>query len=405
MKLAVAGGFYRETCREPAWNDTFGPGGRAAAALSARGVALELHTYVSESQAQAASFFSATFDVEVHSSPIELPISFYYLHFLSVPQITPAPGKINRAVSLTLTNDAVLRFGFLEGDAVVHGRRVVYDPQDAFTPKPFRANGSTADELAIVANVAEARLLTGLRQAEEMASAILESERASVVVIKLGSGGSLVATKDGQQRVPAFPTPAVWKIGSGDVFSAEFAYAWAVEGKDPTAAAMQASLQTAYYCEYPTLPIRKGVSAGDLPVVARPTLPPTADRKYDAYLAGPFFNLAQQWQIEEAYHLLTVFGLRVFSPFHAVGDGQASVVAKADIEGLLQSRFVFACLDGFDPGTVFEVGYATAKNIPILGFGRELPESDLVMLKGTGCEIIKDFTSAIYRAAWWTAAQ
>jgi len=213
----------------------------------------------------------------------------------------------------------------------------------------------------------------------------------------------LVTTPSHREQVPAFPTPSVWKIGSGDVFSAEFAYAWAVEGKNPVSAAHQASLQTAYYSEYPVLPIRPGIKAEELPKLNFPDLQPASSCKFDAYLAGPFFNLAQQWQIEEAYSLLQNFGVRVFSPFHAIGDGPAQVVAEADLEGLRNSRFVFACLDGFDPGTVFEVGYATSKAIPVIGYGRELPESDLVMFSGSGCEIIGDFTSAIYRASWWAS--
>ncbi len=403
MKLSIAGGFYREICREPAWNDTFGPGGRAAAALSGRGVPIELHCYAAESQEQTANFLSASFGVDVRFSRMNYAISFYYLHFLSVPLISPCVAEMSRLRPLEVSNDAILRFGFLESDAVVRGKRVVYDPQDAFAPKSFRANGSSATELAVVANVKEARLMTGLQSPDEMATALLASEQATVVVIKLGSGGALVATATARERVKSYPTASVWKIGSGDVFSAEFAFAWAVEGKDAITAANQASLQTAFYCEYPVLPIRPAIRAEDLPTLIYPNLEPYSSRKFDAYLAGPFFNLAQQWQIEEAYSLLQHFGVRVFSPFHAIGDGPASVVAEADLEGLKNSRFVFACLDGFDPGTVFEAGYASSRAIPVIGYGRELSESDLVMLVGSGCTVVGDFTSAIYLASWWAA--
>lgn len=403
MKLSIAGGFYREICREPSWDDLFGPGGRAAAALSGRETSIELHCYAAENQESSLRFLAATFGIDVRSTKTDQGISFAYLHFLSVPQISPRLAQIQSQQPLQVSGDAILRFGFLEGEALVHGSRVVYDPQDAFAPKKFRDNGSSAKELAIVTNVAEARLLTGLTRPEEMAIKLLSSEHAEVVVTKLGSGGALVTTSSGQERIPAYPTPSVWKIGSGDVFSAEFAYAWAVEQMTPGEAAYQASLQTAYYSEYPVLPIRPHIKAEELPKLITPSFPSAQSRKFDVYLAGPFFNLAQQWQIEETYFLLQHFGLKVFSPFHAIGDGPANVVAKADIEGLENSRFVFACLDGFDPGTVFEVGYANSKGIPVLGYGRDLPESDLVMFHGLGCEIISDFTSAIYRASWWTS--
>lgn len=51
---------------------------------------------------------------------------------------------------------------------------------------------------------------------------------ADVVVIKMGGHGALVATKSSEPTaVPAYKSGNVWKLGSGDVFSAAFTSFWA----------------------------------------------------------------------------------------------------------------------------------------------------------------------------------
>jgi nucleoside 2-deoxyribosyltransferase len=118
------------------------------------------------------------------------------------------------------------------------------------------------------------------------------------------------------------------------------------------------------------------------------------------YLAGPFFDLAQRWIIEEARTLLISLGATVFSPIHEVGPGPASVVAPEDIAGLEKSDVVFAVLSGLDTGTIFEVGYAIKKGMPVVGLAQNVKEEDLKMMEGTGCEIVDDFASGLYRAVW-----
>lgn len=93
-------------------------------------------------------------------------------------------------------------------------------------------------------------------------------------------------------------------------------------------------------------------------------------------------------------------GLSVFSPLHDVGYGSASEVVPADIKGIESSDVVFAILDGLDTGTVFEIGYARALGKPVIAFVQNEAEVNLKMLVGTGCEIVDDFASAIYRTAW-----
>jgi len=93
-------------------------------------------------------------------------------------------------------------------------------------------------------------------------------------------------------------------------------------------------------------------------------------------------------------------GLKVFSPLHEVGIGDGEQVAPQDIDGLRRSRTVLALIDGLDAGTVFEVGFARSLQKPVVIFAQSTAEEPLKMMKGSGCQVVTDFVSALYRAAW-----
>jgi nucleoside 2-deoxyribosyltransferase len=118
------------------------------------------------------------------------------------------------------------------------------------------------------------------------------------------------------------------------------------------------------------------------------------------YLAGPFFNIGQRWLVEESRLALLGMGLRVFSPLHDVGMGHAQEVAPKDIEALKVSRSVLALVDGLDAGTLFEIGYARCLGRPVIVLAQSTPEEPLKMLTGTSCEVVSDFVTSLYRAAW-----
>ena len=69
-------------------------------------------------------------------------------------------------------------------------------------------------------------------------------------------------------------------------------------------------------------------------------------------------------------------------------------------EALERADAVFALLDGLDPGTLFEVGYARSRGKPVVGLAEAVPRSALTMYEGTGCFLTPDFTTAVYRAGW-----
>lgn len=97
------------------------------------------------------------------------------------------------------------------------------------------------------------------------------------------------------------------------------------------------------------------------------------------YLAGPFFNEEQVERINYLEDTLEKGFFDVFSPRQAshikpgcskedmikTFEGNTTNIDKAD--------FVLAVLDGKDTGTMFECGYAYAKNIPVLYFNETRP--------------------------------
>lgn len=401
--IEIVGGVYRERCLEPNWNDLYGSGGRAAVALANLDNNVGLRTYISESERENLQNLADTFGFSYSSSEIPSTVSFDYYHCLSEPHIFPAIHQVRKEEPLRLEADIVLRFGFIEGDAIVTAKKAVYDPQNAFDPRPFSENGSVSESLAIVANTSEIiKLTTGKfkwYEAESLGKELLSLADAEVVVIKRGSLGALVVTRSEATHIPAYRTNKVWSIGSGDVFACVFAHFWATVGMEPAEAARIASRATAYYCDSRILPLPKDIEHQELFSPIKPvTSFPVEDQL--VYLAGPFFTMAERWIVSEARDRLRQQGFRVFSPLHDVGYGSAEQVAPQDLKGLIESDIVFAILDGLDSGTVYEVGYARSIDKPVVVYVQNESLEDLKMMQGTGCEIVNDFVSSIYRVVW-----
>jgi len=401
-KIAVVGGVYRELCMHPRWDRFFGSGGRAATALATMEIPVELHTYVDPQAAEGFAYEAALTGVELHPTSIQVTPGFHYTHGLSVPAIY-AREQENPPIQLQAQN--VLRFGMIEGDAVIHAERAVYDPQNAVDPQSFAANGSTATELALVLNRHEACLFLGqdTDDDEAMARALAERERASIVVIKRGPRGALIFDHGMISTVPAYRTQRVWKIGSGDNFAAHFAGAWLHDGLSAQEAANRASLATAYYCDH------FGVYATRDELAQFQRSPITVSSSWcegkrpKVYLAGPFFNLQQLWLVEQARTALLEMGLEVFSPYHDVGHGSAADVVEQDLEAIKNTALMLALVDGLDPGTVYEVGYARAIDRPVVVYSECVSSEDRKMMEGSGCVMADDFVSAIYHTVWEAA--
>jgi len=364
---------------------------------------VELHSYFTDtSLEQFRSDFVWHANLRIHETVVPGTVGFRYLHDLAKPQIEGRPSSHHAA--LHVSADKLVRFGMLEGDAVVHADWAVYDPQNMGTATPFGANGSTAKHLALVLNAWEAQSLANAfgKSPQECAPLIASQEGAEVVVIKMGPRGALVWSGGQSVVIPAYRTRNVWKIGSGDCFVAHFAHGWMHEGLSPGEAAQRASRATAHYCENKTLPAPQDLATfSPAPVDVSPAF--AAGAKRQVYLAGPFFDLSQIWIIEEAKHHLQAMGLKVFSPFHDIGLGSAGDVVQQDLDAISDSDLLFAVADGLDAGTIFEIGYARAKGKPVVIYSERETEESLKMMEGSACVICKNFTTAIYSAQWEAA--
>lgn len=402
--LAVVGGSYGEECCFPRRKILRGSGGRSAALLTSLGVATELFTATGPGLAAKFEEIARNFKYTLHAQQCYSDIWFRYRYPLGQPDIYPnAPATLT--YPKTVEADLLLAFGMIEGRPVTHAKRAVYDPQDGSKAKAYSSNGSTADDLAIVVSYSEGLALTGERDPTKMAYALLQEPGASVAVIKCGPQGALVQTADASSWVYPFPTANVYKIGSGDIFSAAFAYAWLIEHATPVLAAWFASRAAAAYVESGQDRFTEE-QIGDIWAQARNALRTTGTGSQrqvpntQIYIAGPFFNTAQQWAIDEIRGALDDMGFRVFSPIHDVGEGLPSEVAPADLIGLDGSGVVLALLDGLDAGTIFEVGYARAKGIPVVVIAESVPAEALTMVLGSGCYVTNDLTTGIYAACW-----
>lgn len=400
--MQIIGGTYRELCREGNWDQLFGSGFRAAAAVSQLIPECRLDTFLAASDVTLANTLAQSFGFKVVAHETSYTICFRYDHGLSTPYIFPPLHLLKSAETITLTAESALLFGMVDGDARVEAHRLVYDPQSTYSPKMCRDTGSRCRELAIVCNQHEAGLLTNTSDPSTAAKKLLAEEDASVVVVKCGSQGAVVVTTTSAYHIPAYATPRVWPIGSGDVFAAVFAAAWAGLTIDPVAAANFASKATAYYCYTQALPIPSlkeldgWVDSNQLRICggSRPKTPK------NVYLAGPFFSMMERWLVEQSRDALMQQGMSVFSPYHDVGLGEADKVVPKDIDAIHKCNVMFAILDQLDSGTLFEVGYARSLAIPVVGFCQKESAESLKMLVGTGCTIFDDFVTAIYNVNW-----
>lgn len=400
--LTVVGGVYRERCMRPHWDEMYGSAGRAATAIARLEGQVELHSYLDPIALEVTQARALGEGFALKSTPVTHGVAFQYTHGLVRPRIwrndtTHAPIKVSA--------DKVLRYGMLEGTAVVTADYAVYDPQNVHQPEPFNQNGSTAKHLALILNRYEAGALLGEHglPPQETAARLATRENAEVVIIKMGPMGAFVYSNGSAQRVPAYSTTRVWKIGTGDQFVANFAYAWMEEGRDPVKAADRASRATAFYCQHNGFPTPEQLDA------YQPDPIQTSERfgrgeRTKVYLAGPFFTLGQLWVVEQARNCLRDMGLDVFSPYHDVGPGPAASVVPQDLDGIRHCDVLLAIGDGLDSGTVYEIGFARCLGKPVVVYVENESAEDCKMMAGSDCFISDDFVSAIYQTAWVAAS-
>lgn len=369
--IAIAGGCYFEVCEAPHWRALYGSGGRAAHALVGR-APITLHTYFPMTRAPELYPLVAA-GIEVKFTESDTAVAFAYLHPLSRPAQAPGLSAISRNPALRVEGETVLRFGMLEGDAVVTGSRVVYDPQSVGDFAPFGQNGSSAGALALVLNTEELRATTRQDDAEVAARTLLQSG-ADVVIAKDGVHGAFVHTLERPSaHVPAYWSDSVFKIGTGDIFSAAFTHAWAYLGQEPIEAAREASKCVAHYAASRSLPLPP---ADQIPA----RHPVRARRGGVVNLIGSTARLSDRWLFEEAAWRLAELGVLVRRwdgpPDRSLTDGAFLVLADQ-----IGAESVGIVLD-------------------------HTPAAQLVVFSETAASAVPavrqtaDFTTALYWACW-----
>ncbi|WP_168187560.1 PfkB family carbohydrate kinase [Pedobacter sp. G11] len=393
--LDIIGGTYLEECVDPVYRELYGSGLRAAIALSNYSTTINFHTAVGYDFKELLNYKSDLFGFKSHTIDVTETVHFIYEHPLCKPQPVNVPNAI-RLVDLGHLSK-VLYYGMIDTDIKVTAEMMVYDPQNQV---PFEQSGAIAKNLALILNKWEA--LSFLDHPEEdlekVGKLLMSKENVSVVVIKNGSDGAMLFEGNKVEKIPLYRTPQVWPIGSGDIFSAVFAFHWMILEQSAFESAIKASASVAQFCDTKQLQFDSTKTYPEQVIKSK---------QKKIYLAAPFFTTGERMFLNEVRYLLQQFGNEVFSPFHDVGtiDGDAtnveiSTVVQSDLTGIDQSDLVLAIYSGTDPGTVFEVGYARAKGIPVVALCENVKEEDLFMLSGSGCEITQDLSSAIYKASW-----
>ena len=122
-------------------------------------------------------------------------------------------------------------------------------------------------------------------------------------------------------------------------------------------------------------------------------------KRYDFYLASPFFNERQVERMETVLSLLRINGYSVFAPYeNSVVENQnlqnpeyrARIFTK-NIEAIRASRMVLAITNDKDMGTLFEAGYAYGLGIPVVYFAEDLNGPFNLMLSESGVGIYTDW--------------
>jgi nucleoside 2-deoxyribosyltransferase len=118
------------------------------------------------------------------------------------------------------------------------------------------------------------------------------------------------------------------------------------------------------------------------------------------YVAGPLFTPAERRYLEDLATLIEAAGLLTYLPHRDGGLAPAdrrdtNAVYEADIRGLEGCAVVVAVLNGtdVDSGTAFEIGYAVARGVPVLGLYEDIRVSgphDFNVMITNGCRIFGD---------------
>ncbi|NMM97359.1 MULTISPECIES: nucleoside 2-deoxyribosyltransferase [Bifidobacterium] len=107
-----------------------------------------------------------------------------------------------------------------------------------------------------------------------------------------------------------------------------------------------------------------------------------SDKEYDYYVAGPFFDPEQTESMERLEQVMEDHGCKLFKPrfVSQIEDVGPEGCFADDIRGINSAKAVIANLMDEDAGTMFEIGYAYSRGIPVFGYREGLTPMDRVNL-------------------------
>lgn len=393
--INVIGGTYREINYDDVSEEIFGSGFRGAKFLLENKNAVnfitsgnnEIEKFLKENQKVYSNlkFKRHTYD-EI--------ITFQYSFALDEPSISPSLLNISKTENWKFRGDDVVAFGMLESDYKIDCKRAVYDPQTSIKPKKFIEFGK-AEELIYIVNRNEAQSISGSKEIEDIKSYFFQKENATAFIIKNGPYGATLYCISDEFHIPCYITKNVNKIGSGDIFTASFGYYWMTKNLSLEEASLLASKSTAVYCDKKVY-----IDCTDNFKFEYEEFRAKDLFEKQIYLASPFFALSELILVDKIREALLSFGVKVFSPFHDIGLGEATTIAKKDIEGINNSDVIFAVLDNLDSGTLIESGFSMANGKKIIGYYRSCDESKLLMLKPGDFTTNSNLTTALYQTIW-----
>lgn len=114
------------------------------------------------------------------------------------------------------------------------------------------------------------------------------------------------------------------------------------------------------------------------------------------YIASPFFNEEQLERVKHIEGMLRMYDFDYFSPrtdTYVKPDSNAiekQAAFNENVKAIENAYAVIAVTDGKDVGTMFEAGYAYAKDVPIIYFAETLGDKPFnLMLAQSGNAVCK----------------
>ena len=114
-------------------------------------------------------------------------------------------------------------------------------------------------------------------------------------------------------------------------------------------------------------------------------------KKHNVYIASPFFNPNQLTRVSLIETLLEKLDMTYFSPRKELvcppnaTNEQRKETFLGNKKGMLEADLVIAVTDDKDPGTIWEMGYAYANNIPVIGVAFTLGDNPFNLMLSESC--------------------